>query len=474
MTGVAIPAERKALYDRLILFMFVVVAPLGLSNAREMFDDGDVSWHIATGRWILQHGIPSTDPFSHTMPGHPWVAHEWLPDLIFAAAFNLGGYPGVAAIVGLALLALFAIVALPLRRQVAAPALVITMLAMVIVLAPFTLARPHILVWPLVAGWTAMLLHYRDSGRAPPLPFALLMTVWTNMHGSFPLGLVIAGSIALDALVKAGWDRTLLVRWLLFGLASAAAALLNANGLAGLTYPFATLGMETLPTIEEWKPSNPNDTPYFYVALLAVIGLCLYRGAKFRIGELLLLLFLLAMAFSQVRHQTWLAIVAALLLPPRMARADGAASAGSDLSTRTIAIGLAVAAFLLVAVRLLLPVMPAENRFAPRSALAHIPPDLRSRPVFNEYSFGGPLILAGIKPFIDGRADMYGDRFVLDYREALDGDIEHFDRAVQRYQIAWTMLPPDSRLAARLDRTAGWKRAYADKVAVIHLRTSAQ
>ncbi len=35
--------------------------------------------------------------------------------------------------------------------------------------------------------------------------------------------------------------------------------------------------------------------------------------------------------------------------------------------------------------------------------------------MFNGYNFGGPLILAGIKPYIDGRADMYGDAFVLEW-----------------------------------------------------------
>ena len=92
--------------------------------------------------------------------------------------------------------------------------------------------------------------------------------------------------------------------------------------------------------------------------------------------------------------------------------------------------------------------------------------------MFNEYSFGGPLILAGIRPYIDGRADMYGDRFFRDYQEALRGDPEHFDKAVDRYGIEWTMLPPHITLARRLDRTPGWKRVYADKVAVIHVRRS--
>ncbi|HET7708008.1 MAG TPA: hypothetical protein VFK50_00575 [Sphingomicrobium sp.] len=474
MSRVAIPSGRSALRDRLTLPLVITVAAFLLSSRDAIFDDGDVSWHIATGRWILRHGIPTADPFSHTMAGHPWVAHEWLPDIIFGAAFNLAGYGGVAAIVALALLALFAILGIALRRQVAPATLVVATLAMVIVLSPFLFARPHVLVWPLLAGWTAMLLRYRDSGRAPPLPAALLMTLWTNMHGSFPLGLAIAGAVALDALIVAGWARPLLIRWLWFGLASTLAALLNANGIDGLTYPFATLGMQTLPAIQEWNPSSPADTPWFYAAFIAVIALALHRGIRLRPGELLLLLFLLAMAFIQVRHQSWLAIVAALILPPRMAgpRPTVEAQSTSGMSAKAIIIiGFAASAFLLVALRLLFPVVPADTGSNPRTALAQVPPALRARPVFNEYSFGGPLILAGIRPFIDGRADMYGDHFFRDYLAILGGEPELFDKAVERYRIAWTMLPPGSALARRLDRSPDWRRVHADRSAVIHART---
>ena len=36
-----------------------------------VFRDGDVSWHVAAGRWILEHGrVPDQPiPFSFTMPG---------------------------------------------------------------------------------------------------------------------------------------------------------------------------------------------------------------------------------------------------------------------------------------------------------------------------------------------------------------------------------------------------------------------
>src|SRR6185437_14288438 len=58
--------------------------------------DGDTYWHIAAGRWMFQHfAIPTVDPFSYTMGGMPWTAHEWLSEIILAAAFAIGGWSGV-------------------------------------------------------------------------------------------------------------------------------------------------------------------------------------------------------------------------------------------------------------------------------------------------------------------------------------------------------------------------------------------
>jgi hypothetical protein len=90
--------------------------------------------------------------------------------------------------------------------------------------------------------------------------------------------------------------------------------------------------------------------------------------------------------------------------------------------------------------------------------------------VFNEYTFGGPLILAGIKPYIDGRSELYGDDFMNDYVKITDGDAARFDHAVKRYDIRWTILPPENDLVAVIDRSGQWRRIYADKVGVIYVR----
>ena len=141
---------------------------------QNILTDQDPYWHIAAGRWMLQHHqIPTTDPFSFTAAGHPWVAMEWLADLVYAGAFNLAGYAGLAAVVGAALVALHAIVLLHIRRSLGPIGVAAAIVGMDVVLGAFILARPHVLVWPIVAGWTALLLRSR-IGNGLALPTASL------------------------------------------------------------------------------------------------------------------------------------------------------------------------------------------------------------------------------------------------------------------------------------------------------------
>ena len=100
-----------------------------------------------------------------------------------------------------------------------------------------------------------------------------------------------------------------------------------------------------------------------------------------------------------------------------------------------------------------------------------VPPELRSQPVLNGYSMGGPLILSGIRPYVDGRGDMYGDALVLGYKRIIEGNAAALDAAVQRWNIRWAILPLRyRRLRALLDRSPQWRRIYQDDVGAIYVR----
>ena len=188
----------------------VLLIPAALGSSATIFNDGDVSWHIATGQWILDHrAIPHTDPFSFTWAGKPWVPIEWLAEVMLAGAYRLAGYGGVAALVTAALIALHGAVYINARRWLRMALL--PLVAMDFVLIPMMLARPHVLAWPLIAWWTWLMLRAREHDRAPPLAAALLMVVWANLHGSFVMGLAIAGAFGLEALVASS-DRARALR----------------------------------------------------------------------------------------------------------------------------------------------------------------------------------------------------------------------------------------------------------------------
>jgi hypothetical protein len=185
------------------LFIAVLLIPAVLGSSKTIFNDGDVSWHIATGQWILDHqAIPHADPFSFTWAGKSWVPIEWLAEVFYAAVYRLDGYAGIAALVTGALILLHALVFFAARRGWGA---LIGIVLMDLVLIPMMLARPHLLAWPLIAGWTWLMLRAREQDRAPPIAAALLMTVWANLHGSFIMGLAIAGFFGLEALVMSVW-----------------------------------------------------------------------------------------------------------------------------------------------------------------------------------------------------------------------------------------------------------------------------
>jgi hypothetical protein len=199
---------------------------------------------------------------------------------------------------------------------------------------------------------------------------------------------------------------------------------------------------------------------------LAAVAVVASR-ARIPLTRLLLIAALFYLALTHARHQALFGIVSLLLVAPSLAHR---APAQDRVPRRAVAVTAVLALLLLFAVRLLAPLSHRDTPVYPGQAIASVPQPLRSQPVLNSYDFGGALILHGVAPFIDGRADMYGDDFTADAHAIERGDARRFNEAVKRWNIRWTILHPSGRLVPVLDRDPNWRRAYADKYAVIHVR----
>jgi len=454
------------------------VGLLLVALAPRLLPDPDTYSHIALGRWILEHWtVPSVDPLSGPMRGEPWIAFEWLSEVAFAGAYKFGSWPGVVALTVFAAGLAFALLAQALARDWQPVPVGIALVAALELVAPHMLARPHVLAMPLMVAWIASLIRSNDEKRAPDWRLLPLMTLWANLHGSFTFGLAMLAPLAMEAVWNAERrERPRVLRqWAVFALAALAAASLNPYGPAMVVGMFRTVALgDALNLILEWRPQDfSHIEPYEIILLAAVAGTLFYR-VTLPPMRILMLLGLIHLSLAQVRHADLLGLLAPLLLVRPLAQQFTAIAAVRPARNfGWFSPAPVLLALVLIAAANLRPGTAPASTITPENAVRAA--DLRNAgPILNEYAFGGYLEFLGIAPFIDGRGELYGARYLTRYRHALDlRNVADFERLLDDYHIRTTLLVPQTPAAGLLDRMPGWRRIYADDIAVVHQRISA-
>ena len=341
-------------------------------------------------------------------------------------------------------------------------------LALVIALAllsPSLLARPHLLALPAMEVWSAALVMARAENRAPSFWLLPVMVLWANLHASFPAGLVLAALLAGEA---AQSDRRQGLAWLGFTLAAAAVTVINPNGLAGVTFPLRLMNSGAVTDIIEWQPAHFRDFPPIDLVLGLVLYLILVRGFRLPLWRLIIFAGLIAAALLHIRNQMLVGIIGTLVIAPNLGAFFGASSAATGRNNGIVS--FAVGLLLLSCLRLLHPLERGDDAVTPMTALAHVPAALRAEPVFNDDALGGYLIFSGVRPFIDGRADLYGADFMNRYQQSLTKPGPLFAEQLDRYKVKWAIVSPRSGAAALLAALPHWRRDFAGATGVIYVR----
>ncbi|MFA6267629.1 MAG: hypothetical protein WC670_18175 [Pseudolabrys sp.] len=453
--------------------LYVMLLALG----PKLLNDADTYWQIAVGDWMIAHrAVPHVDVYSWTFAGSPWISSQWLAQVIFAGTYHALGWSGVVAVSALAIATAFGLLTYFLMRHLApTPALVMAMGGFVLA-APHMLARPHALALPVMVMWTAGLVRAADEKRMPSLALLPLIALWANLHGGFTFGLFLIAPVALEALIHAPAGQRLRVamRWALFGIAALVAACVTPYGPESILVTRRILGLgPALALIGEWQPENFARLGGVELCLLGGIGFLLYRRVTLPPIRILVVLGLIHMALSQSRNGEMLGLIA-----PLFVAAPFAAQLGRRVDDPKPLFGVAAAALVLFAATMTI-VLPLALRYEPR---AQVTPAAAVEAVkasgkthlLNSYDFGGYLIAKGVRPFIDGRTELYGADFFLRADAAVNlKDVDAFYALMRDRQIDVTMLAPGTPAIGLLDRMPGWKRVYADDVAVVHARTEA-
>jgi hypothetical protein len=473
-----ITEETSPLRGLLPLGVGVGVYALFLLAGNRLLIDPDTMWQVTVGQWIIDHrAVPTSDVYSFTMRGQPWISTQWLAQVLYAKTYAVAGWSGPVVLASSAIAATFALLSKFLNRGLSESTTLVFVAGGLALTVPHLLARPHVLAMPVMVLWVGGLIAAADRRGVPSFWLLPLMALWANLHGGFVFGLVLIAPIALDAVVGASAKlrTSLALRWAAFGVLALAASCCTPYGWNALLASQKILELgSALPLILEWKPTEFGGLGTFEVCLLLGIGLSLFRGIKLPPTRILLLLGLLHMAFAQGRAVEILALLAPLVLAAPLARQIGGAEvapAGGVSPARgvlfaSVAMGLVAGTVAYASAHRFEP----HVHSAPVAAVTELKKLNFSR-VFNDYDFGGYLIANGVAPFIDGRTELYGEKFFVDHNAASGlMQPDNLFRLLDQYGIEATLMRTQSAATKLLDHMDGWQKVYSDDIATIHVR----
>jgi hypothetical protein len=490
------PASRRT-GGRPLLTALLVAPILALVAAWPVLapTDPDYWWHARTGQLIVESGsVPTTDPYSFTAAGQPWVAHEWLTEVLFYAVQHQFGYLGNVVLIALlgCLAAVLLFATCRLRGAGDLAAVVLVLWAFGMSLGSFGV-RPQTISRVLLTVLALLLSLYRVRGdRRWLLALPPLFVLWVNLHGGFAIGIGLLGLTLLGEAIEA-WRCQRAWSWL-WPLAVAFAAcvlatLLNPNGPAGSLYPLAFLPQATggQQLIAEWQPPDLRQLTFapFGSSLLLLLALGLSRrplGAP----EVLWGVAFCFLALQSVRNIQLYAMV----VPPLL---------GARLACEVPAFGRKVAEWRnpprMVALWTLVSVLCAGvflarfNQLGDWPVQLNVEPDARAFPVagaaylrdhpsqgnlFNQFEWGGYLIYTEYPSqsvFIDGRPDMYGNALFNEYVTV--ASVQPGWRAIlDAHAITSVLVDRDGPLAATLLADPAWQNVFVGPVERIFQRSA--
>jgi hypothetical protein len=284
--------------------LFVLVAIAAVAPIRSY----DYFWHLATGRWIVEHhALPVFDPLAVASAHVPWINGEWLYEIVLYAVHGLGGDGGISIASALLAAAIFTVgFVFASHEQETGVALLIAAIA-------FAGASDRLGVRPAAAAALLIVIALGLLGsrlRLTPLTiaYACVTIVWINVHPSALLAPVLA-------LITMPID---LRRWTV-AAASAAALLVNPFGWNAIVAPLRlTSDLRSGGFINaEWLPSPFAIFPLLYVTMGAVLLFFLIApGKRTNAWRFAVFAILSAIACRYVRNQGLYFAALPLLLPP--------------------------------------------------------------------------------------------------------------------------------------------------------------
>lgn len=457
------------------------------SSASRFWLQGDAWWHLAIGRQILAtHSWPKVDIYSFTMPGSPWIASEWLGEVVMAAGWRIGGLQALmvllTALAGAVTLLLFYYSYLRSRNATAAFLACAALLPLAALSFPL---RPQLLGYAFLVITLIALERFRQGGLKALWVLPPIFLIWVNTHGNFVLGFLILGvylasgfwSFRVAGLYAEQWTPTQRRQLELTFLFCLIASILTPYGTRLAAYPFEMRFLQpiTFKVVTEWLPLPlANLCGGIFIASLVIFCIAfLTSRLPCRLSDFVLLAFAAGETFLHSRFillfvpvfAPLLAEIFAQWLPKHQTQENRA------LANALVTAGIAIAIIglfpskskLQKAVKLTEPV-EAASFISSHSGLGRM---------FTYYDWGSYLVFAlgsARKVFMDGRLDLFeGSGVFQDYLTVLWAR-RGTQAMLRKYNIRSCLTTRGSALATLLAASPQWEEIYHDQMSVIFIR----
>lgn len=440
--------------------------------------DPDLWGHVRFGLDMFSHGaIRVADTYSFTAD-RAWINHEWLAELLMAAAFKLFGAAGLnllrVAVIGCVLgLVWRGLSRVSDRLRIflfSACAIGIYMRAHPIRPQLFSLLLFAILV---------LLLQRADARRSvrPLMWVPIVMAVWVNLHGGWVVGLGYFGLwCVMRAVTGSARDRVALAAALAMALAS---TLVNPYGFRMWELLAGTIRLER-PMIADWQPLYALP-PLIWISWLTACSVLVIAAAHARSREdwihVAMVAVLGALAVRVSRIDAFFALAAVFAAASVTAKPERAA-AGSKPLEASPAFAIAFALCVLAAAVALVPrvfTVRVPNGLMPDSEVAAYARGQKLHgDVLTWFDWGEYLIWhfgPELKVSIDGRREtVYSAELVDGHMRFYSGTDDQW-RYPDTLKADYVWIPKQLPVVREL-RLHGWRPLCEGELSILLTRTS--
>jgi hypothetical protein len=461
-------------------------------EARGFNIDPDMWWHIRVGGDILRTGHwPTVDAYSWTSTGTPWIAYEWLGEIPLYLVHSISGRLGGVVALDFFLIVLSSIIMLAVywlaseRAGNSKAGFIAALFLASLAFGNFSL-RPQMFGFLFLVLTLLVMEKFRQGVSWVLWTLPPIFLLWVNIHGSFIIGIgvitlyLLAGLFAFEkGSIKAiAWTRSQRIKIETALLFCIAVLPITPYGTQLAIYPFDMAFSQPInvANISEWRPM-PFEIiggKMFLAFIVIFFLLQMFFRFTWRLEELILALGGAVMACIHVRFVLLFVPFFAPVFAASLARWIPAYKRHKDqfIANAVIMAGVVIAMVHYFPTRADLDKKVAQ--VYPVGALEYMRTHNVSRRIMNEYGFGGYLVFAGEKTFIDGRGDLYERNGVL-------GDYVHFAnlkpgslQVLRNYGVETVLLDPGSSLVTVLLASHEWQQFYRDKTTVILTRRAMQ